>query len=82
MTEADEPGMLPPDAFNTAVQNITGHPAVSLPAGRSGNGVPFGLQVTGPRYRDGLLLDLARLWEAQHPWPRWAPGYDGISSQL
>jgi amidase/aspartyl-tRNA(Asn)/glutamyl-tRNA(Gln) amidotransferase subunit A len=37
--------------------------------------LPFGLQLTGPRYSDGWLLDLATAWEAAHPWPRQAPGY-------
>jgi Asp-tRNA(Asn)/Glu-tRNA(Gln) amidotransferase A subunit family amidase len=82
MTKADEPGMLPPEVFNTAIQNVTGHPALSLPAGQFANGVPFGLQVTGPRYADGMLLDLAGQWEAQQPWPVRAPGYDGLAAAL
>lgn len=50
---------VPGEVYNTSVQNTTGHPALSLPAGRLPNGLPFGLQVTGPRFRDHLLLDLA-----------------------
>jgi Asp-tRNA(Asn)/Glu-tRNA(Gln) amidotransferase A subunit family amidase len=70
-----EPAMLTPEVYSTAVQNVTGHPAISLPAGRSPNRVPFGLQVTAPRHSDGLLLDIAEAWEAAHPWPEVAPGY-------
>jgi Asp-tRNA(Asn)/Glu-tRNA(Gln) amidotransferase A subunit family amidase len=71
-----QPGeMLPPSAYSTAVQNVTGHPAITLPAGRSANGIPFGLQVTAPRYADAALLDIAERWEAAHPWPLVAPGY-------
>ncbi len=70
-----EPGMMPPDVFNTPYTNITGHPTLSLPAGITAIGIPFGLQVAGPRFRDGMLLELARRWEAQNPWPRVAPGY-------
>jgi Asp-tRNA(Asn)/Glu-tRNA(Gln) amidotransferase A subunit family amidase len=40
------------------------------------NGVPFGLQVTAPRFRDDLLLDLAARWELERPWPVVAPGYE------
>jgi Asp-tRNA(Asn)/Glu-tRNA(Gln) amidotransferase A subunit family amidase len=69
-------GMTPPSAFSTAVQNMTGHPAVSLPAGRHASGLPFGLQVTGARWSDTSLLDVASLWEQARPWPRTAPGYD------
>jgi Asp-tRNA(Asn)/Glu-tRNA(Gln) amidotransferase A subunit family amidase len=69
------PGMLPPDVFNTPYTNISGHPTLSLPAGVTAIGIPFGLQVAGPRFRDGMLLELARRWEAEYPWPRVAPGY-------
>jgi Asp-tRNA(Asn)/Glu-tRNA(Gln) amidotransferase A subunit family amidase len=75
MSPDEEPGMLPPEAFNTPFTNITGHPTCSLPAGVTSIGVPFGLQVVGPRYRDGMLLHIARRWEDAHPWPRVAPGY-------
>lgn len=74
MPGADRPG-LPLDAFNTQAQNVTGHPAISLPAGRFPNGVPFGLQITGPRYRDNLLLAFGDAWEAAQPWPIVAPGF-------
>lgn len=69
-----EPG-LPSWAFNTEIQNFTGHPAVSLPAGRHPNGVPFGLQATAPRHGDDLLLWLAGEWENARPWPLAADGF-------
>jgi Asp-tRNA(Asn)/Glu-tRNA(Gln) amidotransferase A subunit family amidase len=50
------------DAYNTQVQNLTGHPALTVPAGVAPNGVPFGLQLTAPRFRDDLLLDLGDAW--------------------
>jgi len=43
---------------------------------------PFGLQVTGPRFRDQLLLDLASAWEQAHPWPRSADGYEPFDAGL
>ena len=75
LSETDSPGMMPPEVFNTPFTNITGHPTLSLPAGITDIGIPFGLQVSGPRYRDGMLLALAQRWEQQYPWPRVAPGY-------
>jgi Asp-tRNA(Asn)/Glu-tRNA(Gln) amidotransferase A subunit family amidase len=72
---ADEPGT-PPSAYNTQIQNLTGHPALSVPAGVSANGVPFGLQITGPRFADDLVLAVGASWEAAAPWPISAPGYE------
>ena len=74
-----EPG-LPSWAFNTEIQNFTGHPAVSLPAGRHPNGVPFGLQATAPRHRDDLLLWFAERWEAARPWPLAADGFEPFTA--
>ena len=76
MVGATEPG-LPGEVYNVAAQNITGHPAISVPAGTLANGLPFGLQVTGPRFRDDLLLDVAEMWERALPPPA-APGYEPL----
>jgi Asp-tRNA(Asn)/Glu-tRNA(Gln) amidotransferase A subunit family amidase len=61
--------------YNNQPANSTGHPSLSVPAGRSANGVPFGLQVTGPRFRDDIVLAVGEMWEAANPWPLAAPGY-------
>jgi Asp-tRNA(Asn)/Glu-tRNA(Gln) amidotransferase A subunit family amidase len=67
-----------PDAFNTDPQNMTGHPAMNVPAGVSDDGVPFGLEITAPRFRDGMALAVAEAWERSHAWPLTAPGYDAF----
>jgi Asp-tRNA(Asn)/Glu-tRNA(Gln) amidotransferase A subunit family amidase len=38
---------------------VAGHPAVSLPVGLDRNGMPFGLQIVGPRGGDALVLRVA-----------------------
>lgn len=73
---------LPARVISTAVQNITGHPAINIPMGHLDNGLPFGLQVTAARFDDGRLLDLAALVEGAHPWPRTAPGYEPLDGLL
>jgi Asp-tRNA(Asn)/Glu-tRNA(Gln) amidotransferase A subunit family amidase len=71
----DLPGT-PWSVYNTQAENVTGHPALSAPAGVCPNGVPFGLQITGPRFGDGLVLSLGAAWEQARPWPRVAPGHE------
>ena len=69
----------PSDGFNVLVHNMTGVQSMSLPAGLSTNGIPFGLQFTGPRHRDDLLVEIAETWQAAKPWPLTAPGYEPFS---
>ncbi len=64
------------DGYNTGEANLSGNPALSVPAGLSPNGIPFGLQVTGPRWRDDLVLDFGEAWESANIWPGTAPGYE------
>ena len=76
---ADEAGSirsLPADTYSTAIQNMTGLPAVSLPAAPLPDGMPFGLQLTGPRWSDHMLLSIAARWEEAFPWPETAPEYE------
>jgi aspartyl-tRNA(Asn)/glutamyl-tRNA(Gln) amidotransferase subunit A len=65
------------DPFNsgrlTMGMNITGLPSISVPAGLSPRGMPIGMQIVGMRHTDGLLLDLAALFERVRPWPLVAP---------
>ena len=64
------------EGYNTEPLNLTGHPALSVPAGVSPSGVPFGLQVVGPRFRDDLVLTFGQAWERANPWRAAAPGYE------
>jgi Asp-tRNA(Asn)/Glu-tRNA(Gln) amidotransferase A subunit family amidase len=34
------------------------------------------LQITGPRFADDLVLEVAAVWEAANPWPPAAPGHE------
>lgn len=57
----------------TMLANLTGNPAVSVPAGFSADGLPVGLQIIGRRFADDVVLRLARILEQARPWPRHAP---------
>ncbi len=43
--------------------SLIGHPSVSLPMGLDRNGMPFGLQIVGPRGGDALVLAVAQALE-------------------
>ncbi len=73
---------LPPVVYSTAMQNVTGHPALSVPFGRLDTGLPFGLQFTAAHFHDRRLLDVAGLVEDAHPWARTAPGYEPLTSEF
>lgn len=51
----------------TAIQNVSGAPAVSLPIGMSRRHVPVGVQFAAPYGEDRRLLELAIELEAQQP---------------
>lgn len=42
---------------------LPGHPALSLPVGTDRNGMPFGLQIVGPRGGDALVIAVAAALE-------------------
>jgi amidase len=55
--------------------NLSGHPAVVIPIGKTQNGLPIGLQIVGKRWREMELLAIAQeldktIGDFQHP-----PGY-------
>lgn len=47
----------------TQLFNLTGHPAISLPCGRTSAGLPCGLQLAGTRNQTSALLHVARTVE-------------------
>ena len=56
----------------TIPANVSGNPAVSVPAGTI-DGLPMGLQLMGRQHEDRMVLDLAAAWERIEPWPLVAP---------
>ena len=52
----------------TSPFNVTGQPAISLPLGRDGVGLPVGVQLVARFGREDLLLRVASQLEAASPW--------------
>ena len=54
--------------------NLTQQPAASIPCGLTSSGLPVGLQIVAAKYRDDLVLRVARAYERTHPIARPAVG--------
>src|SRR5437667_326618 len=48
--------------------NFTGHPAASIPAGLSRDGLPVGLQIAGRRFADETVIAASAAFEQARPW--------------
>jgi amidase len=53
------------DARFNAIWTLAWTPCVTLPAGNGRKGLPLGIQLVGPRFRDEVLLDAAAWVEAR-----------------
>jgi aspartyl-tRNA(Asn)/glutamyl-tRNA(Gln) amidotransferase subunit A len=56
--------------------NLTGHPAVSVMAGLSGERLPIGMQIVGRHFDDATVLRVAAAFERATPWHALVP--DGM----
>jgi amidase len=52
---------------------LTGLPAISVPCGFTGSGLPVGLQLVGRRRQDAAVLTAAAAFEAAAPWAHRLP---------
>ena len=52
----------------TGAFNATGQPAISLPLQQSSGGLPIGIQLVAPIWREDLLIRAAAQLERAHPW--------------
>lgn len=61
------------DAPLTVLFNATGHPAICLPCGFAGNGLPLSIQLAGRWFGEPLLLRIAHAYEQDAGWHRKRP---------
>lgn len=52
----------------TRMFNLTGNPALVLPCGFTASGLPIGLQIVGPHWREDKILKLAYAYEQATEW--------------
>jgi aspartyl-tRNA(Asn)/glutamyl-tRNA(Gln) amidotransferase subunit A len=61
----NEPAFSP---SNTFFCNYFGLPAITVPCGFDGNNMPLGLQVVGPHWSEGRVLDAANRYQQATKW--------------
>lgn len=60
--------LAPSSSGSVTAANVTGHPAITVPAGLDG-GLPVGVMVTGPHDQEARVLQVAAAFEtARGPW--------------
>jgi len=64
---ADPLAMYLSDVYTIGV-NLAGLPAVSIPCGFTGAGLPIGLQIIGQPFKEAELLAIAQAYERDHDW--------------
>jgi aspartyl-tRNA(Asn)/glutamyl-tRNA(Gln) amidotransferase subunit A len=69
---ADPLQMYLADVF-TVSANLAGLPAISVPCGFTGERLPVGLQLTGRRFDEAMLLRIAGAYERDTPWSNQQP---------
>ena len=63
---------------NTRPVNVWGLPAISIPCGFTSAGLPVGLQIIGPHWREDRVLQLAYAYEQATQWHRHNPKLAGL----
>ncbi len=58
---------------NTRPVNVWGLPAISVPCGFTAAGLPIGLQIIGPHWREDAVLRLAYAYEQATAWHKRQP---------
>ena len=72
-----EKGLTPLEFYNldiyTILANLSGLPAISIPAGFSREGLPIGLQLLTNEFNEQILLDMTSFFETNDKFNEWTP---------
>jgi len=59
---------------------VWGLPVISVPCGFTQSGLPIGLQIAGPHWREDLVLRLAHAYEQATAWHKRKCPYERLRS--
>jgi aspartyl-tRNA(Asn)/glutamyl-tRNA(Gln) amidotransferase subunit A len=72
-----EKGSTPLELYNldiyTILANLSGLPAISIPAGFSKDGLPIGMQLLSNEFNEQILLDITTFFEKNDKFNEWSP---------
>lgn len=68
--KSDDPLAMYLSDIYTVSANLAGIPGISLPCGRTVNGLPIGLQLQGPVFGEDALLDAGHRYQQATSWHR------------
>jgi aspartyl-tRNA(Asn)/glutamyl-tRNA(Gln) amidotransferase subunit A len=71
--KTDDPVQMYLNDIFTVAANLTGAPAMSIPCGFDGNGLPIGLQIQGDYFAEARILNVAHQFQQATDWHRRAP---------
>lgn len=66
--KADDPLAMYLNDIFTVTANLAGLPAISVPGGFDGQGLPIGIQLMGPHWGEETVLRTAHAYEQRHDW--------------
>jgi aspartyl-tRNA(Asn)/glutamyl-tRNA(Gln) amidotransferase subunit A len=69
----DDPVTMYLNDIFTIASNLTGTPAISIPCGFDGKGLPIGLQIQGNAFAEALILNVAHRYQQTTDWHRRVP---------
>jgi aspartyl-tRNA(Asn)/glutamyl-tRNA(Gln) amidotransferase subunit A len=69
----DDPVKMYLNDIFTIASNLTGTPAISIPCGFDGKGLPIGLQIQGDAFAEARILNVAHRYQQATDWHRRVP---------
>jgi len=71
--KTDDPVKMYLNDIFTIASNLTGTPAISIPCGFDGKGLPIGLQIQGSAFTEAQILNVAHRYQETTDWHRRVP---------